>query len=352
MKASELTYQTTHNSISSVTTSSYNTLYSGKISAKKITGAWYYLFTKDNKTVYLPVTAFTGESSNTSQLGTVSDDLTEAINAHGSYTGKFVYNKRNVSSLHKRNKAACKLYDWYLYNMTASVGTKGEKSMYTKCTYKSNVRFRYATKVYVAENGTRVQHNTPPLNVNVGSYKAPESASDYVKMLWRHTTYKANAYPQFTVSVTKSPAHYNSNLGKYEYTGYIDSYQITGKGDSKNGLKFKDYVSLFTSGKKVADAAIAFVKPDVAIAKAIYNAVSSTWSLTQTSSSLTASSEYKSGTISLNPYDKNTKKIYRIYKTKIKSPIKLKNKGDFIETVYTLWKWKDGQSFDIDLQIK
>jgi len=341
MKESDLKKQTTFNTIGAVTASYYTTLAKGDYSAKKITGKWYYLFTYDGKKVYIPVSAFTGESDNTKQLSSVSETLTKAVNKHATTTKTFLFHKKTVEEGYEpyASKPSYDVHIWDLYKLKATAGSDTADALYTDCTYNGAVHFVYTTKVQVGVG-------------MVAKWVKPSKASEYEDALYRVKLGKGEVYPQFTVSVTKSPAEYNSELKAYEFTGYFQNYKMEGKGYAKKSLDLKDYVEMFTSSVSVTDAALALVKPDAAILKSLYKLGTAAWSFSTKSSAFTSSSSYSSKKISLTLYDEKTDTVYRVYKANIKSPICLQTSGDYLQTTYTLYKWSDGQTFDIDLKIK
>ena len=113
-----------------------------------------------------------------------------------------------------------------------------------------------------------------------------------------------------------------------------------------------DILILVNKHNRAPAVPIALVKPDVAIVKTLYKLGTTAWSFSTKADAFSKSASYSSKKIGLTLYDEKTDTVYRVYKADIKSPICLQTSGDYLQTTYTLYKWSDGQTFDIDLKIK
>lgn len=346
IKASELTKQTTHYHVGDITTSTYSILKNGSYKAQKISGKWFYVFTYNKKTLYMAASAFSGESSNEKQLSSVSSTLSDAVNKKASTSKTFICHKLTMDVGVGTSSATSDDYDiyqWYIYKMTATAGIDTSEAMHAKCKYEDGFFIEFRTKI----NSNRLSGSEWTY---LDKYITPSSVKSYKEALYRNKSINGIVYPEFTVAVTEAPAEYDKNSKSYIFNGYFTSYRMDGKGYAKKSLELENYVTMYTTAEKIVSAVTAFVKPDVAIAKAIYEFAGEGWDFYTKSNKYTSSASYTSEKSDATIYDGKT--IYRAYKIKVKSPIRLQKAGDYINTDFYLYKPSTVQSFSITLNIK
>jgi len=331
---SDLEKKTTYNTMDDVSKKLFTVLEkTSSIYSKSIDGISYYSISSKNGRVFLAESAFTGSSKNT-QLKDANKKIKQTLNSATNISTEqtFVYNRKKIvevpptssNSTHCTNsKKTHNHIQWELYLLTVEAGISGGKTIVTKCTIDGIRCYDYctATEALDTKRSNTLQSKT-------------------------------SIRPVFSVGVTPI----TDKNGKS--TGYYTDFHLTGKGKEAKSLTLDDYVDLTTGLIDVLDSAgkVAISTEPVSAAVNIYKLAKSTWKFSTTASKLNASAEYKSAEhIWLNKlyYKDEPSKLLRIYEINTKSPIKLQNKGDYLNMDIMTYNFNDSkQNINFSLSIK
>ncbi|MBR3974508.1 MAG: InlB B-repeat-containing protein [Clostridia bacterium] len=331
---SDLEKKTTYNTMYDVSKKLFSVLEkTSSIYSKSIDGISYYSISSKNGRVFIAESAFTEKSKNT-QLKNVNKKINQTLNSATNISTEqtFVYNRKKIvevpstssnSTPCANSKKTHNHVQWELYLLTVEAGISGGKTIVTKCTVDGIRCYDYCTASEALDtNRTNTLQS------------------------------KTSIRPVFSVGVTPIA----DKNGKS--TGYYTDFHLTGKGKEAKSLTLDDYVDLTTGLIDVLDSAgkVAISTEPVSAAVNIYKLAKSTWKFSTTASKLNASAEYKSAEhIWLNKlyYKDEPSKLLRIYDINTKSPIKLQNKGDYLNMDIMTYNFNDSkQNINFSLSIK
>ncbi len=328
---SNLEKKTTYNTMDDISGKFFTVLKkTALMSSKKIDGISYHTLSSKNGRIFLAESAFTGSSKNT-QLKAANKKIKQTLNSATNISTEqtFIYNRKKVievpstSCTASRGTNAHVHVQWEIYQLTVEAGISGGKTIVTKCTVDNIYCYDYCTAAAEIDfNRSNTLRN------------------------------KTNIRPVFSVGVTPI----TDKNGKS--TGYYTDFYLTGKGKEEKSLSLDDYIDLSTGLIDVLDSAgkVATSVDPVSAAVNIYKLAKSTWKFSTTTSKLTASDEYKSAEhIWLNKlyYKDEPSKLLRIYNIDTESPIKLQEKGDYLNMDIRTYNFNDSkQNISFSLSIK
>ncbi len=257
----------------------------------KITGIDYYFFKADSKQFFITCDAFEAESKNP-KLDYVNKELSKAATNCNSVSVDFLYNARTSKKGYSHAGAVKSHthYIWEITKYTATGGFSGDSCAFVRLEQK------YADQVFI---------NYCPITDTILACG----------------TDNCSTYPKFTVSTT--PLVY-----KDKAVGYFTDFELVGKGIGKKSLELEDYMDIFGGTVGIVGTVMSFEPTVLGVCKLI----SGGWSFYSKSSEKNKSTEYTSGGKKALSYtDPKTGVEYYAHDMRIKSPIKLQSKGDYLE---------------------
>ena len=329
------TYQT----LQDVTVADFVYLQKGSITAKKFDSHWYYSFTRSGKSVYVNVNAFSKVDNTNSDVSTFNTNATAATNIGKAHSSDFIYFICSSQSLRYDSlglqipEVSYKAYTHRMINVTALGGIVDNTKLETKLSNNGAVEFTFHSMV---PRGSTFD-NTP---------RNPSTAEEYLACLERSSP-RVKLYPEFVVAVTEATAEPIGN-GEYIATGYFTQFVMEGNGYSEKSLDLREYINLYTIGKKIYSSAKTIIKATEWPAGALKDIVSGTWDFFEKIASYGQSTEYRTNDV----IRLNLDTLPEAYKVSSYSPINLQSSGDYLWTKYSMYEYKrTDQKFSIQLII-
>ena len=320
IKASQVQMANILNNIEDITPSYYSILLeaveNNQVRNESIGGVSYYYFFNEEKGCYLKMSAFIADSNNT-QLDKANQALANAVNERTSTTEKFIYNKQTTTTVKAgsnlcshNNSETHKHIKWDLTALIAKAGISEANELYIRCQNEDNrISLEYCT-----------------------------DANEICKA----TTSAAKVYPIFTVEAIPETAAFDA-------IGWLDSFELTGKGLGEQSLALNEYVDLCSAaihnGVVVNELVVAPTPQD------IYETISDGWSFFSEIDSATESTDFSSGGKENLDYSTRTAE-YHTYKMQITSPIMLQSANDYLEAHISFYRLNSSQVLSVNLSIK
>lgn len=285
----------------------YDLLRTGKISAEKIKGTWYYKFTKNHDTLYVKTTAFSNGVGN--DFSPVNNALTKGVMRKDGVAEKYSFTYKARTSTSQKLVEQCSAKQTNIYNKTTLttyetyfswltvIGNRVEFEVDLECKKNGHVLFTYQDKInmkYALKNG----------------YKEPSTATEYMMALKRNTTNGVvNAMiPTFELDITKP----GTNCVK------LNSCLYRGKGIANTKKSLSEFIEIAVS--------VGEVVKDLVTASLPFKSLFGLYSQAGTKL-VKKSNEYVSNDKTYLSWSKNI-----AVKAKFKSPISLKTSGDYFRT--------------------
>lgn len=308
----------------------FNTMAKGAISAVKVSGVWYYQFTRSGyDTIRVKASAFATTSHTNAYLAADNAALTNSVN---STTG--TRNDIRINYYVSTKKSTERAFwgpqlktpvgiDMYTttrcrYELSAFGATSDKITLISKLTHY--VKFVYASKVLVDT------HDVERRFISIGTYVTPANAYEYVKALDRSLT-GSEITPNIELSITNT-----GNLG-----AYLNTYTLSGQGKAAAGTNVSKLISVGYKTIKLAVSA----KPSFSTLYELFSLIGDIAALSP------SSNQYNTGL--MEPL--SMKNIF-VYKAKYVSPIKLKACQDYLQVVTDFANIKSGYSGRGTAQLK
>ena len=270
----------------------FNALSQGSISAEKVSSVWYYKFTKGNNAILVPVSFFYSKS-NKDVPSWFNSNATKILNNNQHiYESNFlvsnVYSIQNFAG----NRKGLISYTKEISRMKGLFEKSGS-SIDVQCETIKTVQFCYYNK-------------------KSKTMKAPVTAADYCSLLSRTINY-VKLVPKMTIEMRR-PDYYSGDL-------FFTTYTMSGK-----GLKKSDSIS------EGIDIAISTGKVVSSLYKLSYSSFFDIYNFVDELKfeSDRYSDDGKKNSLSKEDPDDEANSKY-CYGFKLKSPIYLRNSGDFVQ---------------------
>lgn len=220
------------------TSSAFDIIKSGAISASKDGNTWYYVFSKNSREVIIPVSYFS-KKENWSVPSSINNTLTNQLNNGKQKTIDFLVKKTSIGQSPKNSNGAFEqvtVYDTTIKKLyQAMMVTREDFYLHTK--YSSEVSFTYSDKI------KKLVTNDSSKTV----YKAPATPVEYVQALKR-TGRNIPITVSYKVEM-KNPEYYHGDC-------YFAYYNMNGVGVVDDGVNVAKYV-------KITESLIKLIEPSI-----------------------------------------------------------------------------------------